>query len=87
MKDLKISNYMALRLPDSEGDIEIEFNVNGHEISDYVPFKKLEKWVASISEKNNKKLQVDTKPCECCFDWSKDPSASFCGNCGRPLSN
>ena len=39
-------------------------------------------------EAANKKLQIDTKPCEHCEDYRKlVPLFRFCEGCGRPLSD
>ena len=70
MKDLNIDGDTTLNAPDEEDLVEIEMWVeeSGHN-SAWVPFKKLEKWVASIrgerlikdlkgslDEKNNSKM-------------------------------
>jgi len=51
LKDLIINNNATLHTPDSDNEVEIEtWSFSGDVVSVYVPFEKLEKWVASVRE-------------------------------------
>lgn len=60
MKDLQVNKHTTLKPPDDRGDVEIEiWLTQGGYSSEFVPFKQLKMWVASIESRKNKKLQTD----------------------------
>jgi hypothetical protein len=59
MKDLIISKEMTLTLPDSAGDIGIDFDDCNCQHYSEVSFEKLEAWVISIREQLSKEYEVE----------------------------
>ena len=48
MDDLNFNDSITFYPPDSDGDVEIDFNVYDGCNWTYIPFDILEKWVASV---------------------------------------